>query len=562
MKCIRSSVNPFVCVLSIITMNTAYAQQRTGMLSSFPAVNAVAKVAAVNLDDASSGCNTVNGTQFNLEPALNAQPQNSESLDFLLNGAGSGVDLVVGAANESDSTGLSRFVPSADQEPNQVLDAFYVHRSGTACNADFEGTTNSAFPPTINPKVVADPARGAFFLAADIIAAGASEYLSRTTSANLLSTTVCPNGTELVNSKANVNCWPTVSVIAFNGNENAVVLGATVAVDPRTTGTGAGDVIVAGAVDNIGDGTNSQNVQVVACTNVTLACSSQVAIASGSDTTANRPWVQVRQDGLITISYWAFTKPNGTRPNPVDVKFVTCTPQGAPKAPVCGKPVVVSTLISQAQAFDPGDNDFEVQLAPKHANRRESDGSFTTFLVYDRCRAILSPAFVALNPVCSKVDLLLTTSTNNGDSWAVPTAVESAVGHQYFGTIKVDESTGITNVAYYSSQNDPFLQRSQIFLSQIPAGSTTVDPPHVLTSASTDLNVGIQNLIDGNSSLEVIGTGIGLSAAGTGTGGQSKAYVHFTSANVFGSYNETEEPHTANGTKQPSPSNTLVPFSY
>ena len=75
------------------------------------------------------GCS---GTRFNLEPRADPLPQNSESVDLLLNRVSSGVDLVVGAANDQRSS-IGGF------------DAYYVHRGGTNCAVDFEGS----FPPVL-----------------------------------------------------------------------------------------------------------------------------------------------------------------------------------------------------------------------------------------------------------------------------------------------------------------------------------------------------------------------------------------------------------------------------
>jgi hypothetical protein len=49
------------------------------------------------------------------------------------------------------------------------------------------------------------------------------------------------------------------------------------------------------------------------------------------------------------------------------------------------------------------------------------------------------------------------------------------------------------------------------------------------------------------------GDRIGLAAAGTGTAGQSKIYVHYTWNNVFGTYR---------GTSQPDQNNTLLGVTY
>lgn len=45
------------------------------------------------------GCGA-DGTVFNLEPAVNAAPQNGESVDFIYNGVAAGADLVVSTAND------------------------------------------------------------------------------------------------------------------------------------------------------------------------------------------------------------------------------------------------------------------------------------------------------------------------------------------------------------------------------------------------------------------------------------------------------------------------------
>ncbi|HXW89680.1 MAG TPA: hypothetical protein VEK33_03965 [Terriglobales bacterium] len=500
----------------------------------------------------SKGCNTANGTRFNLEPLLNAQPQQNESVAFLLDRVSPGVDLVVGAANESAVQ--SRFLPGANN--GVVFDAFYAHRTGANCNPDFEGTTRFS---TTNPKVVADSARDAFFLAADVITGAAVELVTRTPAATLLSSSACPNGTQQLTSSANATCWPVEGAAFFNPSPatNEVLLGASLAVDPRTSGTGEGDVYVAAQLENTGGTLATSTIQVIACTNQALSCGTSV-IASGADTFAARPWMQVRADGVLTISYWTFANPASDQPpNAIDIKFTSCTPRGAPQAPACSPPQVVASTTLLA-AWDPGDNDFSDSLFPKHSDRREADGSFTTFLVYDRCRSIHPPQLLARLPlladtVCTKVDLVLTQSTNGGATWSTPELVESAVGHQFFGTIAVDASTGTTNITYYSTQNDPFLQRAQLFLSQIPAGSTTPNPAVALTAASTDPNVGIQNLVMQNGVNVDVGDYIGLAVAGTGTKGQSKVYVHYTWNNVFG---------ISNGTEQPDPNNTLVPFSY
>jgi len=479
-----------------------------------------------------------NGTRFNLEPRTNALPQNTESVDFLLNRVSPGVDLVVGAANDQ-RTSLGGF------------DAYYVHRRGSKCGADFEGTVSTA---AIDPTVVADPARDAFFLADLFLSLSQVMEVARTTAANLLSPTACPGGTQL--SGSNPNCWPLVGTADFTNPaiSQAALLDPHIAVDPRTSGTGAGDVYVVAQYENSTNFPAVASAQIIACKNLTLTCGSP-AVVSGTDTFGSFPYVQVRQDGIITISYWTYTKPFGSHPNPVDIKFATCTPQGAPKAPLCSTPTLVTTTSTNVVGlFAPGDSGFKDSLFPKHANRLETDGkTFTTFLVYDRCHSIIgSPTLAA--PVCSKVDVAFTFSTDDGATWSTPEAVESGAGHQFFGTIRNDTSTKTINIAYYSTQDDLFLQRAKVRLLQIAAGSTVPGPANILTTVSTDPDAGIQDLIEPGGQIVIdFGDRIGLAVAGTGTAGQSKAYVHYTWNNVFGTFN---------GTAQPDQNNTLLGLSY
>jgi hypothetical protein len=480
----------------------------------------------------SPGCN---GNRFNLEPRTNALPQNTESVDFLLNRITSGVDLVVGAGNDQRST-IGGF------------DAYYVHRAGTSCGVDFEGTLSTA---AIDPTVVADPPRDAFFLADLFLSLSQVVEVARTTATTLLSTTACPSGTQLNGN--NPNCWPTLGIANFtNPNINqAALLNPHIAVDPRTSGTGAGDVYVAAQYENTTNFPAVASVQIIACRNLTLNCGSPVVV-SGTDSFGSFPYVQVREDGFITVSYWTFTKPFGTQPNPIDIKFATCKPQGAPKAPVCSTPLLVGTS-NVPGLFVPGDSGFHDSLFPKHVNRLESNGSYTTFLVYDRCKSIIKSVDAA-NPPCSKIDVVVTFSMNGGATWSAPAAVESGAGHQFFGIIRNDTSTETVNIAYYSTQNDLFLQQAKVRLRQIPSGSTVIGSANVLTSGSTDPDSGVQDLIEpGGQGYIDFGDRIGLAAVGTGTTGQSRAYVHYTWNNVFGTYK---------GTPQPDQNNTLLGLSY
>jgi hypothetical protein len=107
------------------------------------------------------------------------------------------------------------------------------------------------------------------------------------------------------------------------------------------------------------------------------------------------------------------------------------------------------------------------------------------------------------------------------------------------------------NIAYYSTENDPFQQRAQVFLAQVASGTTSVGTVHLLNSAAADAQAGSPLLTQ----LAPAGFGdrIGLAAVGTGTAGQSEAYVSFTWNSVFGTYG---------GVPMPDMNNHLTLFQY
>jgi hypothetical protein len=278
----------------------------------------------------SSPCTAANGSIFNLEPRPNAVTQAALSVAFLPNRAGAGLDLVVATA--TDQRGLS-----------DSPEAFYVQRSTENCAADLEGGFPSIsnamglFMPLGTPIVVADPAHDGFFFA-DLRFASNPDLngvgIIKATSANLLNATDCPNGTQ----NATAGCFTTGSVSNITGLNNFLVE-PNLAVDQRTSGTGAGDVYTvvteALAPHDFGD----TSILLAACTNADLNCSNSTLI-SAKDAEAKFAWVQVRPDGVITVSYVNF---NALVPTSEEVKFVTCTPNGAPNPPTCSAPVLVTT---------------------------------------------------------------------------------------------------------------------------------------------------------------------------------------------------------------------------
>jgi hypothetical protein len=152
---------------------------------------------------------------------------------------------------------------------------------------------------------------------------------------------------------------------------------------------------------------------------------------------------------------------------------------------------------------------------------------------------------------CPKTDVVMTSSTDDGATWSPLTKVSSSAGQQFFGAIANDTSTGTVNIAYYSTENDFFQLRPQVFLAQILPGTTSVGTPQMLTSANADVQATPPISFDVQPTF--FGSQIGVAALGTGIAGQSTAYVSFTWNSVAGTYN---------GVSSPDVNNHLVTFHY
>jgi hypothetical protein len=497
-----------------------------------------------------SPCNRPNGNIFNLEPRPNAVVQVARSITVLPNHAGKN-NLVVAVGEDE----------RASENPAPIIsgDAFYVERSGSDCTPDFEGglpAINNTFSPNGSVSVIADPARDQFFIVDQDFAVSPDENgvgIYQTTAAKLNSTSACPSGTEF----GTASCFTTAAVVNITGLD-AILDNPQIAVDPRTTGVGAGD-LYAVVTERNSDNT-SFHISLTACSNG-LNCGNAISISPKNEKDPDFAWVQVRPDGGITISYRNTTFPGE---NKEEIEFVTCIPAGAPKPPTCKSPVLVTTV--KTPVFDNliGDLPMTDELYPRHVNRLESDDkTVTTFMVYDECDVApiqphgiggssgIGASFGIGGSFCPKTDVVMTSSTDDGATWSPLTKVSSSAGQQFFGAIANDTSTGTVNIAYYSTENDFFQLRPQVFLAQILPGTTSVGTPQMLTSANADVQATPPISFDVQPTF--FGSQIGVAALGTGIAGQSTAYVSFTWNSVAGTYN---------GVSSPDVNNHLVTFHY
>lgn len=482
-----------------------------------PAAEAAATTAA--------SCNGASGVRFNLEPRANAVPQNEANADFLPNRIGVGGDLIVQAANDW----RGNLAPPAHWDQN--VSGYYVHRTAGGCSVQFEGglptfsfqgNTEMGTGQTV---VAADPARDAFFMADVRFSTTDGVGLFRAPASALLNPTQCANGTHTLAQAT--SCWAsTPPVLLFpQPSFDSVADQPSLAVDERPTGagTGAGDVYVVDAEFSFAAQTTT--VLLAPCTN-SLTCG-QPLLISGSSVAAGVPYVRVRTDGLITVSFI-----NVNSDGSDTIFFVTCTPAGAPNPPTCGAPATVANianpLAGNLNVLTPLLNiNLLTETFPKHADRPESGGSFTTFLVYDDCKNPFNPP----NAPCVNAEVLMTTSTDNGETWSSPVSVDTATGHHFYPAITTDTSTGIVNLAYYSAEGDKFNHEVRVLRNQILLGTTTLGTPQMVTTVHDPNDSTPQELGTFQSDFFM-----GAIARGNGLSGPSRLYTSFDSTTVSGTY--------------------------
>jgi hypothetical protein len=475
-----------------------------------------------------TGCGTASGTLFNLEGSFNPVPQNEPPVDFLYNripaSLGGNRDLIVQHGNDWRGLGYG---------PLSETTAIYVHRSdSTACSPDFEmgnapiGPFRSAF----DPQVVADANNDQFLFTDVRFGPGSGVGLRRIAAANLLNSSVCPNGTLSI-SQANTCSGPT-AVVIDQSNNTADWTG--LAQDPRQvgSGTGAGDIYV---VDVSEISHSSKTVHLTACKALFTSlsdCSQTIPISTEFSVIAPRVSVVPAgpNQGIITISYNAYdnTSSGCSAGSPFcnDIKFVVCTPNSAPAAPSCGSSILIAVEHNPVYSISGGR--FPVSTLPVHANRADGVTGQTTFVVWTRCK-VDATAYPFSGDDCPDSDILMAWSKNLGGTWT-QTVVATNVRHQFQPAIAVDASTGITDIVY-NQMVDYYNTVDQVVLTQIPAGSTSVAQAIYVTRfgniASADPHLQVSQLY---------GDYIGIAVQGTGMPGGSRAYVGHTKNARLGTY--------------------------
>jgi hypothetical protein len=471
-------------------------------------------------------CGTAGPALFNLEgPSGLAEigyrvPQNEESVDFIPGVGTNGADLVIQGAN--DDRGF--FVAQADgisfalQDPPNSwglgTTGYYVRRTAT-CGVDFEGALPSITLPPLNgvqevlfglgdPAFAADATRNQVYAADLRSSSGGINALGlfRTSADNLTNPITCPSGTQLTDPSGNETttqaCWPVgIALAPQTSTFFAIPDKPHLAVDQRRTGTGAGDVYVTWTFFDSRTAPPTATMHMQACRGVFRSgadCSPETVI-SGPDTNTQFSHISIHPNGVITITYvnirLALLTPFGAVAPVFDIKYVSCTPQGAPSAPVCSAP---SLITSETQPLTAGGvlsaSEIRVGTYPTH-DARVNSGRDEEFIAWSRCKnspiVLVGAEFETL--ACADADIVftssLTDSSGNPLGWKPISALNTAVHDQIFPWVKVDRSANTVAVAYYSSQSDTLTgHRFNLMRSSFAAGSYT--PTTATLSAAFD----------------------------------------------------------------------------
>lgn len=496
----------------------------SGSLQSLQGVSPPASAAAV-----ASPCDSSAGALFNLEPAIGSPhigfvvPQNSESVDFIPEGGILGSDLVVESA--VDYRGIFDYLFTPFNGPNLPnswglsASGYYVHRMGSDCSVAFEGgfphvkinNGHQGGPETIygsgEPTVAANPTNNRVYAADLRIGVTMTGIgLVSTTAARLNDPAFCPNGTHLTdmhgNDSVSSQCWPIVALLGPQAQTQALTAFPDkpyVRADERPSGVGAGDVYVSWTVFNPNgpnglpsDSGGISYIQLAVCPynfKTDDECSPAETI-SGNDANTQFSQISVRPDGIITITY-VDLRSSLSGFEVFDIKYVSCQPGGAPRAPACSAP---SLVFSESQPLPSSILLFPTDLPywtyPVHDGRANGKG-YEEFVAWARCSV---DPFFSPDPVgfggCPDADILMTWSTTdsfgNPQGWATPVGVNTNPGNQVMPSLRTDRGTNTINIGYLSAEQDPYQRRYQVFQAQILPGAYDVNAQQPVVAAFPD----------------------------------------------------------------------------
>jgi len=449
--------------------------------------SAAASQAQHSITPASGPATRCSGTRFNLEPAANALPQNEQSVAFKTGGGStSAADMAVEVSN--DFRGF--FLPPALFSPS--VSGYYVEDTA-GCTPRFEGGTPLIPDPYIatnyltgggDPIVNYNPNNDNWYYSS----IHESEYdvaigVFRNTTANLKS---CASGTH--NLTTSTSCWP--ASWAYLSDEQSVYYAFTDKpdswVDTRASGTGAGNVYISNTLF----GYYGSEIDLDTCDATLTNCSGAMSI-SGFDTGVQFSDIKTTANGTITVTYgnyYTIFLPTTSMPiYAVDIKYVVCTPNGAPTAPSCNFPVLVKT--DYAPIVDGLASLYDVRNSTYPVHAEATGGSY---VFWEHCGSYSDLPY-GNNYVCPDADIVGTLSTNSGATWGSVFAVDNAYGHQIQPWASYDTSADKIVIAYQNCNGAGKTACEAGYRTITPTGGTTVGAFHAVSSYAypeADANVG------------------------------------------------------------------------
>jgi hypothetical protein len=500
-----------------------------------------------------SRCNEFRGSKFNTEPASGAPeigfvvPKSNPSVDFIPGGGINGSDLVVGGAWDFQGRFNGFLTDPNNPQPlpnawGYTQSGYYVHREGGGCGADFSGP----LPPipgseqllAFNQTSIAVDSTRKLVYAADVrlwpFTTGGTGLL-KTTAANLNSPETCPSGTH--NNDANGNptvaerCWPIRVLVGPEGPDLGTNYEPDIRADERASGTGAGDLYLSYSVP-----TAFGLINLVVCPytfNSAADCSTPITVSAG-EFGPEFPHIAVRPDGVMTLTYVTHTF-NGFSQ---DIKYVSCVPNGAPRAPTCSPATLVTTEEQPiADTNNTAAHFWNLYTAPRHDYRLNSaTGGYEEFVTWARCKVpflipLGDPANQNYLDECPDADVVMsysaTDKAGNPLGWSPVLPVNTEPHDQIMPSLQVDHQKNIVHIVYYTSQWDPQGELIWLVENQIQPQSYVPDPIDTLISEPIDESVDYAN---GNGDFVDLGVGLRIGVAAK----NGRAYVHFIGTNFPG----------------------------
>src|SRR5262249_25833863 len=143
------------------------------------------------------------------------------------------------------------------------------------------------------------------------------------------------------------------------------------------------------------------------------------------------------------------------------IKWVVCTPNGAPTAPTCSPPTLVYDEHTPLVGAVSGVANSPVFTYPKHVHQDQGGGAISTYVIWDKCKTLLPlGTYSFYSYACPDADIVEVYSVNSGSptpTWAsVPIVVNADPGHQILSSPFTDPSTQTVNIVYLNGNTDLF----------------------------------------------------------------------------------------------------------